>query len=779
MDYDRARAEREFRQNPPNTAPGQGGMSDEEWGNLFPEGSSSVEPLSNPYANQSPNMQGGMVMDPNMQNGMNNPMQGGLNMNNQPMMVDTSTEDKILKVIGTTFKGIFAYVKNLCKSLTNNTKAEWHVLGVRIALVSVGMFAIGVLFCIIEVFLQSGNEPLDLVIGSLLSEIVGIFLCMFFDKGDIPSRDTQESIVPNEESFDILESIDLSEGNSDIDLDLSDDSFEFSDDELADDDWDSILDGMDISDNGTSIDANFNVNDALSNVPEITPGTQTRQYLFETFSRVLPLITPNFAKMVEISETDNIFFDFENMLRSAAIQTGVKDESIPELLSVQENPFIYRLNCSRPVGLKEQLIADEIASTFSKDEYNVPIRDGVYATVETSVGKYTINLFKGFSVNEEQKKKDFVKISLGDVYKNISSYVLNPSVAMPFVWGVNELGKVHYCDLYDNNSIIISGEPRGGKSWKGQSIIAQICMYNSPKDVEFYFFDPKNTASDYRYLSTALPHSRFFCGDPAKINMYIEKVIETKKAYADKVLSESGHINIKEYNAAHPMNKLPYIYIVIDEMMTIANYFENNNLKDEGAKFQGHLSRMVSQLAYMGIRFILFPHRIVNNIIAKNTYSLVSCRAVVNQLNEEEIKSSMGVSKKDFPYSLAQPGDMAVRAKEIKSGVVSYCHAEILTTSNSGNCKLFDFIGEIWKRLEPECSCISITGAIGGGITTPNSLKKVVNKEPSSVRDNTNDRSTYEYKGFGEGTAVSDLPNEFIDNEESDEDFWDDLLGEE
>ena len=130
-----------------------------------------------------------------------------------------------------------------------------------------------------------------------------------------------------------------------------------------DEDIDRFSDGSIESDN-------FSVEDAVGRVAEIQMGTQTRSYLYETFMSVLPLMNPEFSTMKEIYTDSDRFYEFENLLRSAAYQVGTKDENIPELESIYENDFIFRLNCTRPVGLKEQAIADELANAYSRDDNN-------------------------------------------------------------------------------------------------------------------------------------------------------------------------------------------------------------------------------------------------------------------------------------------------------------------------------------------------------------------------------------------------------------------------
>lgn len=789
MAYEEARAERDFRQNPPSNAPGQDPFDD--WDSI-PLGSSSVEDIS--QSNDTTNINDTL-------NNINTNVGNNTNPNNQqnPQGYAKSGEEVLFDTVVIAGKGVFKYLKFFVQSLTNNTPSDWHALGVQICKCSVGFFFVGCFFLILDIFRKSGNHPIDLMIGSLMATIPGLVLCSHFDANPTP-----ESEVNNEEEnfnnnsnfdndFDFGSSslFDEEEGLGDNnDFNFSDDSFSESDSESSEDDDDSIWDEYlnddsdffeDFSNDSSSIESNdFSVSEALESVPEITPGTQTRQYLFETFCKVLPTMNPGFAKMNSISTESDDFYYFEDLLRSAAYQVGTKEENIPELVSVYENPFIYRLNCTRPAGLKEQLIADEIASTYSRDDNNMEYLTGVYATIETAVNVYTINLFKGMLLDPKQQKP--ITISLGDVYKEISDYIKDPSVQMPFVWGINELGKTLYCDVIDTNSIIISGEPRGGKSWKGQSIIAQLAMFNSPKEIEFYFFDTKNNASDYRHLSEVLPHAKYFCGDPLKVNKGIERVLDKAVEERGKIITNAGCINIKDYNKKFPDNKLPYMYIVIDELMGLMEFFNTNDMKDEATKFKGYLSTMVSKLAYAGVRFILFPHRIVDSVIAKNTYSLVSCRAIVNQLNEDDLKSAIGVTKKTFPYSLAQKGDMAVVSKEISGGKASFCHAEILSSSNESNEKLFDFIGSVWKRLEPDCGCITFTGSIGGRIDINKPYSDFNSSTPVLARDNTNGAKEYEYNGFSEEptnggfSGIESLGELDNTGEQVDESYWDQLL---
>lgn len=772
MDYENAKAERDFRMNPPENAPMQGGGDD--WDNML-TGSSSVENIADSYQS-------------NINETLNNP-QNGFN-NGQPQNPNMpaprrEAEDIFFDSLAIGGKGIIAFVKALVKSIQNNKAGDWHRLGVRCTKVSAWVILIGLIFCIWEMFAQNGNTPEEIMLGGLISLAVGLTLSFKFEADDTeveeatpetPVEDSPNlddwSIDNNDEGYSFDEDDGFSEDDSDVDMDA----------------WlnvgsdDGLMDEA-LSDNCIASE-NFNADETVNTLPEITVGTQTRQYLFECFTKVLPYVNAGYAEMKDLSPDSEMFYIFEEYLRSAAIQLNMKEESIPELLSLKENPFVYRMNCTRPAGMKEQAIADEIASAYCHNENNEKIYSGVYATIVTSPGLCSINVFKGFK-EINGKQVGGAMISLADVYNQIKDFMLDSQIEYPFVWGVNEMGKSLYCDMKDNNSIIICGEPRGGKSWKGQSIVAQLAMFHSPKEVEFYILDNKNSASDYRYLSDKLPHVRYFCGDPDKINDSLDKIYEMALATTGAKLDETGFISIKDYNKANPNDKLPYRYIVIDELQGLMDYFEKTDQKEQSKVFRGHLSTIVSKLAFLGIRMVLFPHRIVDQIISKNTYSLVSCRAVVNQLDAKQVEASIGVTESKFGYKLAQVGDMGIRLHEINGGEACYCHAEILSKDNKTNEKLFDYIGAVWRKLEPDVECIEMRKSgkfyMGGEIVIPRvNARKAVESIPIVPKDNTSGKSEYSYGGFSSGQSVGSVVNDDDDislevSKDVDESFWDEF----
>lgn len=332
---------------------------------------------------------------------------------------------------------------------------------------------------------------------------------------------------------------------------------------------------------------------------------------------------------------------------------------------------------------------------------------------------------------------------------------------MPFIWGVDELGSVKYCDAKSTNSIIVSGIPRGGKSWKVQSIIAQYAMFSSPKELQFYIYDIKGDTSDYVVMSGYLPHIREFKSKKSDIIASLKKLTTKVAEEREALLKSYGFINIKDFKEIHPEVEMPYIYVVIDEMMNLTGSFT----KEESAEFQSLLAAFVSRFPNLGFRVILIPHRIVNEVISKKVYPLVTCKMSIMQ-SFEEIKNGLDITRKDFPYNLPNPGDMALKTVDINKGKVVFCHGEAITSKNSMNFEVFRYIGEVWRKLEPEyCAQLekSNISRINKGNGT--SLNPV---------DRTKGTESYDYaKSISEEQGV-----DFLDDldDTTDEDFWDNII---
>ena len=763
IDYEDKKAERDFNMNPPAGAPGQG----DGWGGLFDDDGMG-DPLGGDISsilNTAGSGTGG-VGTPNQELGIAGGMPGTGNMGGLGGLGQSgqeqkkSTEDVIFDAGVAGAKGLWQFLKAMVETLRNNKPEDWHRLGVRMFWISLVCGCVGLLLSFLSIFVKSISGTGDLIIGGMLSLIVSIAIIF-----NTPGGKKSKAIEPVQDDvvdLSIGDEPDFNESSIGGDDNFQDDDYEFEEPE-DEDIWGEDFEEEGLFTPANSADADdFSVSDAVNSLDDVGAGKYTRQFLFETFTRILPVINPTFGDMVEISEDDNEFYDFSEMLNQSALQTGISEEKLPMLQHVRKNLFVIQLEADRPTGLKEDQIAEGVAQLYRMggvDGYQVlDDREAAYATVASVVGKLIINIFLG--------KPSMV--SLGAVFQKKKDFILDPKCTMPLIWGINELGKVLCYDgmKAGNGGMLISGESRSGKSWKGQSIIAQMCMFMSPKELNFYFFDVKGTKSDYYYLSRHIPHAKGFCSDPLKYTVELKKILDREVAYRERLLGED-YINVKDYNKDHPFEKIPTVYIVVDEMAAAMKAMDTAD-KEIHKEFDAQLISIATKYPYLEIKLLVFPHRIVNDIISKTVSSMISCRSVMGSMNFEELKSSLDIpNKKAFPYNLVAQGDMAIRTKDLSNGNAVYCHAEVLSSEESVNRKIFDYIGAVWQKLEPDCELMPALGSSSGS---------TARKPAKPVRDN-----SFKKVSGGVVKEVETTDDAFADldigNENVDESFWDDELG--
>ena len=696
-DVDLLRKEREARMNPPEFEIGQG--EDDGWNFFDDNGGMSMDESAFGGSSQGfGDSFGGMGGDLGSLGGS---VQGGFsNTNSHSPQSLTATEDKIIDGAVMVGKHAFNGSKELFNGIHDGIKGNnafyWTVYGKKVMVVGVVISISGVILSLMGL-VSNISRGLDVLIGGLMSLAVGVLIfSLNCDKarelGGMEKKESIEPVIYEEEEFsdDIF---------SDIDDDLyeeeysgwgSDDDEEdiFNDEEEEFDPWSSI----DEDDYVESVDEVISsepvdIDEAIESIREIPAHTQTRQYLFEEYSRVLPVINPAFAKLKSISENSDSFIIFDKVLIDASIQVGTNQDKLPQLLELRENQFIIQLKATRPSGLKEEAIANEIANIYSRDEYGAVIHEGVYATTSSVGSSYIINIFKG---------EDSI-ISLADTYKEVSDFVLDPNIKKPVVMGVNELGKVWYFDAEKVFSYIISGKPRSGKSWSVVSLVLQLCMYSSPREVQFEVFDVKGTSSDFYSMNEHLPHFKKFESVGKRILQRLRHITTVEADRRKKILNEHDVIAIADLKNKGVDVEMPYLYVLIDEIVGLIGTFT----KDEHAEFKDLMNVLITQMPNLGIRLILVPHRVTNDIVPKTTYTNVGCIACV-RTDSKEIASTLDITKKDFPYDLTNSGDMALKTGEVNKGKTVFCHGVAVTSSNESNVGIYKFVGSLWGKLEPE-----------------------------------------------------------------------------
>ena len=623
----------------------------------------------------------------------------------QPQQSNNS-EDKLFDAASKMGKTSVNMFKDLIGSF-KSFNAEKRATTGRFAMIISGVC----IFCAVLLLLFGRSDfGFELLIGSMTSEAVGILLLCFAQSSisdNKPSVQGQPMPQPmpepepesEPESQSVLDDDFFGGGSSDS-APVSDDFFnsfpttntaepeksEFTDDF-------SWADAESASANNDNFESSTEENDLeaaranLDNLPD--RGIIDRRTLFERANSVLGFINKNFGAHTEISQNSELFNTLDTIVQDSAenFRTNANDE-LPYLISAVDTLFYIRLDIHRVKYIKNiDAYTKEIVSIFQYDRNTGKRDERIYGIGDTVGNEIHIKLMKGESV----------MVSLRDIYATREKDILDLDNKMPVVMGIDIEGEPVIRDFKQFNSLLVTGAPRTGKSWFLQAIIWQMMMYYSPDELWFYYFDPKKDLSDFKTAIT--PHVKKFVTSDDNIIAQLEYIVKVEGPRRKKQIGDAGCVNLDDYKKKYPNNDMPYLYVMIDEVVTLAERMD----KDAKANFQGLLMELVSQLPATGIRLFMVPHLVKDNIIKKNITSLIPCRVSVMG-NAEHIESSCGV--KNFPHPLINKGDTCtVLTGEPKP---LFIHGVVLSQSNDENLELFNYLAELWAKICPN----SVAGSV-------------------------------------------------------------------
>lgn len=745
-ELDDARVSRNDRLNPPEFSPGQ----DDCFGDLDDFGSSDGFNDFGTGAGDSLIGGFGDLNSPQQSDSFGGGFGGGFGSLNctqntlgQPQ---ESTEDKVFKAMGVGVKGSWNFFKDIAGSFKGLTPKYWSLWGSHTAIVG-GITMVGGLI----LWIVGKDIGFHLAVAGILTVGTGIPVLMFnVDKANQIDSCYKKEVTSSEPEFES----ELSEedfGDLDGFEDDEDENLEFDDSEL------DFEDDMfnDVDEPEPELEPTMNCDDALNSLGDIDGSMVTRQYLFEAVNKVLPSIKPGFASEKCIDEDSDVFIAFADKLREAGIVTGIKEDDLPELLSMKENLMTIKLVISRTSSLrnKEQNIADELAKIYGNDDGIV--NEEVYATQVTVGTKCYITIFTG----------EKALISLKDMYAQCKDFILDTKNYIPVVLGINERGEVITADLKKVDSMLVTGMPRSGKSWCVQAILFQMCTFLSPEELEIHILDPKGGTSDF--LNFRLPHVKGFVKDKVKIVEELRKVVNVEGERRRRLMN--GLPNIWDFKAKYPDVKMPLLYVVIDEVVTLANEMD----KDTKDEFQKLLMIITTQMPNLGIRIFMIPHVVKDDIIKKTTTQVIPCRISVRG-DAEHIESSLGIKIKEFPYKLPSVGDMAVKMTTISSKPM-YIHGVALSDSNEKNNELFEYMRRVWKKLLPD----TVKGSVSEIAEDEQKTDELINSAQSNEDDLEEPVFTDSDKdgisGFNVDEKGIEKNKDKIENKEVTEDGFDDF----
>ena len=683
-DMDNARMSRERSTNPPDFEPGMGdddGMFD-SFDDFGSGGSNGGDDLGG-FGSSGDDFGGGGFDGGGFGGGFGNSGMGGAGQQNQQFT--ESPEDKFFEALKKFFIGFKDWMKNFIKSF-KSFDIRKRVNAGKITFITGLVCAVIGFICIFF----TEHFGFQMLASSLFAAAVGVVVFMFsYDKAqnlgiDLSEPEIQPGSSPESNDFD---AIDFGDDDSD-EISFDEEEVELDDE----DDFDlSDFEPVQSFEPEVSPENKPTANpDELLETVNIDHGMVTRQYLYETITQVLPNCDTAYDKETVYDDDSREFNSWDAIIKQAADVFRSNQEDSPNLIELRDKLFYWQLTVSRVKWIKnvEQLV-DELVNIVKYDD-NGGCDDSVYGTGVYVGQKAIIKIYKGSTA----------MVSVKDAYRQVKDFVLDTGNKMPVVLGIDSEGKVVVKDLSKIFALCVAGMPRSGKTWLVQSMLTQMMSYMKPSELEFYIYDPKDKLSDFRAMT--MPHIKDFRSRDEDIVAGLKYIVKVEAERRNNIIGGAGFVNIEDYKKANPMAVMPYLYVVIDEVITFATRMKDEK-PDLYKEFQSYLKELVSRLPGMGIRLFMIPHVLKNDIIQKTTTDLIPCRISVKG-SPDHIEAVTGAKPREFTNTLSHSGDMAVRL----DGYTNFCHAAILTSTNEGNNQIFNFLTQFWLKIEPE----SIKGSV-------------------------------------------------------------------
>lgn len=410
----------------------------------------------------------------------------------------------------------------------------------------------------------------------------------------------------------------------------------------------------------------------------------------------MPMFRPNTKGFKDTHDMDSNSRDFMclDLFARRAIASAAKKE-VEELdkkikvLEAKESLFAYIFTMPRLKGLnKESVIEEEIIRYFTpKAEDTGMIRcdgksDGVaipQAKVTVTADTYNIIVTKG--------EKSLV--TYGDVFSlpDIQSFFRDEKNIFPVVLGTSEIGMPIVIDTKNNESILLAGLARSGKSWGVLNILLSLILFNTPSDVQILVIDPKDT----NLFATigCFPHIIGVHNHHNILNL-LDEVINKEAEYRRRLIKENGCENIWDLRKKGIL--LPMLYIFIDEFSTVTK-----SLGDTGAKeFNSKLKVILTQFPSLGIRLIIIAHRPVGDI--DKTVRVLFQHRCVFRASVESVKEVMDVDKGSvWNTPLTQAGEAALKLQSMQN--VIFMRGLSVTTSDDENKEVILACAKMYYKL--------------------------------------------------------------------------------
>ena len=615
----------------------------------------------------------------------------------------------ILSAIWKQIKNFFVFLKDLASTFKDTTPHGWLMVYNRLAIFGAFLSGAGVVVLLLGLFVPSiANSGFILALGIITGGIGVSGMVIYNEKaknwisetgqmgdtysnlrpadseGGMPMGEPEELV--EEEPVDDFSSY---EGNNDFDFAEEDSDLGGWDFEEEDSDDDGFVDlSSQFEDDDILVaDEPVDIDEAIASLTEAGVHAQSRAYLYEQFYKVLRSVTPNYSELTELEEYSDDFQHYLTLLLNAAAREGFTDQDF-QIEHIYENSFMYKIVISASPKFKADKVAISIENQEKFNQMGIEVKPNLFVTSKVI----------GHNVHIDIIKDSSPMLTVKDMWSENKDFILDPDNVMPVVLGSDELGQSIVMDFAKINSIALSGKPGKGKTWLAQSIIAQLAFFSTPNEVQFIFADPKGQQGDFANIN--FPHVIEKVKTEEETMEVLRRIVREEVPKREALLGQYGLTDIKDMHKMYPDVTMPYLYILVEEMMSLGDHLKQMD-KEAYKEYRAILSDIVNKCRYLGIRLFGLSQRMTDNAIPKDIKVGIDLKLTAGA-DASEIEQVMEVKPKDFPYNIAgKVGKYAVMSPEYRGGNASFMVGAVMGTSNPENAQTYRFVKALWEKIEP------------------------------------------------------------------------------
>jgi hypothetical protein len=222
--------------------------------------------------------------------------------------------------------------------------------------------------------------------------------------------------------------------------------------------------------------------------------------------------------------------------------------------------------------------------------------------------------------------------------------------------GVTPAGEVEWISLPELPHMLVAGSTGSGKSMFLYSLIASLAHYYAPDDLDMVLVDPKRT--DF-ILFSKLPHLRNgeIIEDAEGSVIELTSLINTEVERRTDKLQENLHKDIYSYNDSNPEDRIPPIFVFIDEFAELSDVLKGGDQEEE---FHDALQRLAQRARNVGIHLIVATQRPTADVISGNVKANLPCRVSFQLSSGTDSRTILDTSGAE---NLLGNGDMLLRKK--------------------------------------------------------------------------------------------------------------------